>query len=288
MYKILLSNDDGYDAPGLKVLFETLKEHAELFVVAPQINNSGAGCSITTNQPMFETENDNGFISVNGRPADCVYLGIHKLAPWKPDLVISGINLGANMGEDLLYSGTVGAALEAKGLDFPSIAISAAAFHQPGSKNHMEPNYKTAALVVLDLIKHYDLGSIDPSLVLNVNTPNIDYSDELEYRITSVGSWGQEIHRVLGKNRMEGLHIGLPIEKIMRKIILIAISEHLSIKKFQYLRLGLFLLLVVITKILDLTRNEHKQRFIGRSGYDFFENKAKTHRKINRERNFGC
>lgn len=190
MYKILLSNDDGYDAPGLKVLFETLKEHAKLFVVAPQINNSGAGCSITTNQPMFETENDNGFISVNGRPADCVYLGIHKLAPWKPDLVISGINLGANMGEDLLYSGTVGAALEAKGLDFPSIAISAAAFHQPGSENHMEPNYKTAALVVLDLIKHYDLGSIDPSLVLNVNTPNIDYSDELEYRITSVGSWG--------------------------------------------------------------------------------------------------
>jgi 5'-nucleotidase len=117
-------------------------------------------------------------------------LGIHKLAPWKPDLVISGINLGANMGEDLLYSGTVGAALEAKGLDFPSIAISAAAFHQPGSENHMEPNYKTAALVVLDLIKNYDLGSIDPSLVLNVNTPNIDYSDELEYRITSVGSWG--------------------------------------------------------------------------------------------------
>ena len=89
---------------------------------------------------------------------------------------------------------------------------------------------------------------------------------------------GREIHRVLGKNRMEGLHIGLPIEKIMRKIILIAISEHLSIKKFQYLRLGLFfLLLVVITKILDLTRNEHKQRIIGRSGYDFFENKAKTH-----------
>ena len=151
--------------------------------MAPAINSSGAGCSITTNSPMQVTEHSNGFVSVNGKPADCVYLGIHELSPWQPDLVLSGINLGANMGEDLLYSGTVGAALEAKGLDFPSIAISAAAFHQPGSENHMEPNYKTAALVVLDLIKHYNLGSIDPSLVLNINTPNIDYSDELEYRI---------------------------------------------------------------------------------------------------------
>ena len=108
--KILLSNDDGYDAPGLEVLFETLKDFAELCVVAPEVNNSGAGCSITTNKPMHVTKQKNGFFSVSGRPADCVYLGINELAPWKPDIVISGINLGANMGEDLLYSGTVGAA----------------------------------------------------------------------------------------------------------------------------------------------------------------------------------
>ena len=108
--KILLSNDDGYDAPGLKIIFDKLKNYFEVFVVAPEINNSGAGCSITTNSPMRIKEHDNGFISVDGRPADCVYLGIHELAPWKPDIVVSGINLGANMGEDLLYSGTVGAA----------------------------------------------------------------------------------------------------------------------------------------------------------------------------------
>ena len=144
--KILLSNDDGYDAPGLKVLFEYLRDIAEVFVVAPEVNKSGAGCSITTNKPMYSSVHDNGFVSVNGTPADCVYLGIHELAPWIPDILVSGINLGANMGEDLLYSGTVGAALEAKNLSYPSIAISAAAFHQPGSKDFMEPNYHTAAM----------------------------------------------------------------------------------------------------------------------------------------------
>ena len=188
--KILLTNDDGYDAPGLEVLFDTLKDFAELCVVAPEENNSGAGCSITTNKPMYVTEQKNGFFSVSGRPADCVYLGINELAPWKPDIVISGINLGANMGEDLLYSGTVGAALEARGLDYPSIAISAAAFHQPGSENFMEPNYQTSADVILDLLQNYELGSIDPSLVLNINTPNVEFSKDLGYVITSVGTWG--------------------------------------------------------------------------------------------------
>ena len=87
--KILLSNDDGYDAPGLKVLFDTLKDFAELFVVAPEVNHSGAGCSITSNKPMHVNKHSNGFLSVTGSPADCVYLGIHELAPWQPDLVIS-------------------------------------------------------------------------------------------------------------------------------------------------------------------------------------------------------
>ena len=84
MLKILISNDDGYDSPGLEVLFEHIKEVAELFVVAPEINNSGAGCSITTNRPLKVIRHDNGFLSVNGKPADCVHLGIHELTPWKP------------------------------------------------------------------------------------------------------------------------------------------------------------------------------------------------------------
>jgi 5'-nucleotidase len=97
------------------------------------------------------------------------------------------------MGDDLLYSGTVGAALEGRGLSYPSIAISAAAFHQPGSKNFLEPNYETAAKVVLDLIENYDLGVIDPSIVLNINTPNLDFSLGLNYLITSIGTWGARV-----------------------------------------------------------------------------------------------
>ncbi len=189
--KILLSNDDGYDAPGLEALYETLKDVADLFVVAPETNHSGAGCSITVNQPMKAKLHNNGFVSVTGKPADCVYLGIHELAPWTPDLVISGINLGANMGEDLLYSGTVGAALEGRWLTYPSIAVSAAAFHQPGSESFMDPNYDTAAKVVLDLIKNYDLSLIDSSIVLNINTPNKVFSEDMDYEITSIGKWGK-------------------------------------------------------------------------------------------------
>jgi 5'-nucleotidase len=191
MLKILISNDDGYDSPGLEVLCEHLKEVADLFVVAPEINNSGAGCSITTNRPLKATRHENGFISVNGRPADCVHLGIHELSPWKPDLVLSGINLGANMGEDLLYSGTVGAALEGRGLRYPSIAVSAAAFNQPGSENFLEPNNQTAALVIKEIIENYQSIKLDSSIVLNVNVPNVEYSKSLNKRVTRIGSWGK-------------------------------------------------------------------------------------------------
>ncbi len=191
MLKILISNDDGFDSPGLEILYENLKEVAELFVVAPEINNSGAGCSITTNRPIKAIRRDNGFVSINGRPADCVHLGIHQLSPWKPDLVISGINFGANMGEDLFYSGTVGAALEGRGLKYPSIAISAAAFNQPGSEDSLEPNNQTAALVVKEVIENFESIELDSSVVLNINVPNVEYSKSLNKRVTKIGSWGE-------------------------------------------------------------------------------------------------
>ena len=190
MLKILISNDDGVDAPGLNCLYEHLKEIAEVFVVAPETNQSGAGSSITTNRPMKVKEVKQNFKSLNGRPADCVHLGIHELCPWKPDLVISGINLGANMGEDLLYSGTVGAALEASELLLPSIAISSAAFGQPGSKGEQEPNFETAGLVARHLILHIESLILNPSITLNVNVPNIPFTENLKVIKTKVGTWG--------------------------------------------------------------------------------------------------
>ena len=221
--KILLSNDDGYDAPGLEALYETLKDSADLFVVAPETNHSGAGCSITVNQPMKAKFHNNGFVSVTGKPADCVYLGIHELAPWTPDLVISGINLGANMGEDLLYSGTVGAALEGRWLTYPSIAVSAAAFHQPGSESFMDPNYDTAAKVILDLIENYDLSIIDSSIVLNVNTPNKVFSADLDYKITSIGKWGKRNPPHVEKEEDDQITYWTLIERIVLPMNLIQI-----------------------------------------------------------------
>jgi 5'-nucleotidase len=190
MIKVLLSNDDGVDAPGISSLYEGLQGVADLFVVAPEVNQSGAGSSITTNRPLKVKEYKEKFLSVNGKPSDCVHLGIHELCPWKPDLVISGINLGANMAEDLLYSGTVGAALEARSMSIPSIAVSAAAFEQPGSYGLMEPNFDTAAKVIREILEGINLNDIEPSVSLNINIPNVAYTTDLKKNLTTVGTWG--------------------------------------------------------------------------------------------------
>ena len=190
MIKVLLSNDDGVDAPGIASLYEGLKDMAELFVVAPEVNQSGAGSSITTNRPMKVKEYKKNFLSVNGRPSDCVHLGIHELCPWKPDLVISGINLGANMAEDLLYSWTVGAALEARSMSIPSLAVSAAAFGQPGSEGLMEPNFETASQVIREILEGIILEAVDTAISLNINVPNVPYSKDLKKTLTTIGTWG--------------------------------------------------------------------------------------------------
>ena len=190
MLKILISNDDGVDAPGINCLYDHLKEIAEVFVVAPETNQSGSGSSLTTNRPMKVKDFKENFKSLNGKPVDCVHLGIHEICPWKPDLVIAGINLGANMGEDILYSGTVGAALEASGLSFPSIAISAAAFGQPGSREEMEPNYETAAQLAKQVVHHIKSLAINPCITLNINVPNVPYRGDLKLVHTKIGTWG--------------------------------------------------------------------------------------------------
>ena len=150
--KIMLSNDDGIEAEGLNTLYEGLKDIADIFVIAPQKEMSGSGSSITTKRPLKTEEIRKNFIAVNGTPVDCVHLGLHQLCPFKPDILLSGINFGANMAEDLLYSGTVGAAMEGRELSIPSMAISAAAFQQPGSNKKYEPNFLSAAQITRDMI----------------------------------------------------------------------------------------------------------------------------------------
>src|SRR5476651_2154366 len=122
--RILISNDDGVFAPGLAALHAALADYAECTVIAPDQDRSGASSSLTLDRPLHPHTLPNGFISLNGTPTDCVHLGLNGLLEREPDMVVSGINLGANLGDDVLYSGTVAAALEGRFLERPSFAFS--------------------------------------------------------------------------------------------------------------------------------------------------------------------
>ena len=143
--KILLSNDDGYQAPGLRALYDVISAIAETVVVAPDRDRSGASNSLTLEQPIRAQKTDDGFIRVEGTPTDCVHLAITGLLEKEPDMVVSGINAGPNMGDDVLYSGTVAAATEGRFLGYPAIAVSIA--------SHTPRHFETAARVALRLVR---------------------------------------------------------------------------------------------------------------------------------------
>ena len=187
----MLCNDDGIHAEGINVLHSLLVKQHEVFVIAPEEEKSGAGSSITTKKPLIPNQIKENFIAINGTPVDCVHLGLHQLCPFKPDLLMSGINLGANMAEDLLYSGTVGAAMEGREFSIPSIAISAAAFIQPSSQGKSQPNYLTAARIALDIVERLPEIRIDSQIILNVNVPNLNYEEINKINLTYPGTWGK-------------------------------------------------------------------------------------------------
>ena len=177
--KILLSSDDGYFAPGLNVLASHLSKIAEITVVAPERNRSGASNSLTLDRPLSVRKASNGFFYVNGTPTDCVHLALTGLMASPPDMVISGINDGANMGDDTIYSGTVAAAMEGYLLDIPSFAVS--------MSQHEATHFDTAARVTVELVQHYlKTGFAKPTL-LNVNVPDVPYEALKGKVITRLG-----------------------------------------------------------------------------------------------------
>ena len=177
--RILLSNDDGYFAPGLNILAEHLSKLAEITVVAPERNRSGASNSLTLDRPLSVRKANNGFFFVNGTPTDCVHIALTGLMDAMPDMVISGINDGANMGDDTIYSGTVAAAMEGYLLDIPSMAIS--------MSQHNSTHFETAARVAAELVQHHQKNGFCQATLLNVNVPDIPY-DALQGRaITRLG-----------------------------------------------------------------------------------------------------
>jgi 5'-nucleotidase len=176
--RILLSNDDGYFAPGIAILAEALGTLGTVTVVAPERDRSGASNSLTLDRPLTVRKSANGYLFVNGTPTDCVHLAVTGLLDELPDVVVSGINLGANMGDDTIYSGTVAAATEGYLLGVPSVAISLA--------SKTAAHFETAAAVALELLERHAREAAGPWL-LNVNVPDIERSRVRGYEITRLG-----------------------------------------------------------------------------------------------------
>jgi len=177
--RILISNDDGYNAPGLEALAQALQALGELVVVAPETNCSGASNSLTLNRPLSVRQAANGFYFVNGTPSDCVHVALTGLLDWRPDLIVSGINNGANMGEDTLYSGTVAAATEGHLFGLPGMAFSLV---RKGWE-HLD----TAAKVARELVARHALAPLPGNTLLNVNIPAVDRSALQGMRVTRLG-----------------------------------------------------------------------------------------------------
>ena len=164
--RILISNDDGYLAPGINALAQALASIAEIIVVAPDSNRSGASNSLSLDRPLTVTRAANGFYFVNGTPTDCVHIALTGMGDALPDLVVSGINNGQNMGDDTLYSGTVAAATEAYLFGIPAIAFS--------QVNHGWEHIDSAARVALEVVqRRFDM--LNAPYLLNVNIPNLPY-----------------------------------------------------------------------------------------------------------------
>ncbi|MGB0128564.1 MAG: 5'/3'-nucleotidase SurE [Rhodocyclaceae bacterium] len=177
--RILVSNDDGYFAPGIGLLAETLSQVGQVTVVAPERDRSGSSNSLTLDRPLLLRTAANGFHFVNGTPTDCVHLAVTGMLEPLPDMVVSGINLGANMGDDTIYSGTVAAATEGYLLGIPSLAVSLTS----KTPAHLE----TAAAITLDMVRRLQRRAFGEPVLLNINVPDVPLAAIKGVRITRLG-----------------------------------------------------------------------------------------------------
>jgi 5'-nucleotidase len=177
--RILLSNDDGYFSPGLAALARALSVHGTVTVVAPERDRSGASNSLTLDRPLSVSTAANGFFFVNGTPTDCVHLAVTGLLDQLPDVVVSGINHGANMGDDTIYSGTVAAATEGYLLGIPSIAISL--------NGREARNFESAGRVAAELVGRFMRQPVAQPVLLNVNVPDVEHAALTGMEVTRLG-----------------------------------------------------------------------------------------------------
>lgn len=200
--KILLSNDDGYQAPGLAALAASLGDIAEVTVIAPAGNCSCASSSLTVRSPVSFHTADNGMIYVDGTPGDCVHFAVNGMLDIEPDMVVSGINAGANLGDDVIYSGTVAAAIEGRFLGLPAIAVSLVG----DTLDH----YDTAARVVSRMITRLESSPLPQDTILNVNVPDLPWHELKGIRTTRCGARhrSQAVTMIENNNGIRQFRIG--------------------------------------------------------------------------------
>jgi len=175
--RILLSNDDGYLAEGIQVLSDMLSQLGELTVVAPDRNRSAVSNALTLSRPIRAHKIADGFYKVDGTPTDCVHLGITGLLQQDPDIVVSGINAGANLGDDVIYSGTVAAATEGRFMGFPALAVSLAG----------TVHYESAAKAVNQVIQNLIKSPLAEDCILNINVPDLAWEEIKGIKATRLG-----------------------------------------------------------------------------------------------------
>ena len=178
--RILISNDDGYKAKGIKQLTKSLSEIAEVIVVAPSENKSAASSSLTLGRPLKPIQIEKNIYAVDATPTDCVHLALCGFIKESIDLVVTGINFGANLGDDTIYSGTVAGAIEGRFLGLPSIAMSLASWEC----NHFE----TAGEIAKRLVKQIDGSKLSHNTIINVNVPDVPLSEIKGIRSTRLGN----------------------------------------------------------------------------------------------------
>lgn len=177
--KILVSNDDGYFAPGITLLAEALGQLGQVTVVAPERDRSGASNSLTLDRPLTVRRAPNGYFSVNGTPTDCVHIAVTGLLDFTPDVIVSGVNLGANMGDDTIYSGTVAAAAEGYLLGIPAVAVSLA--------SRTGEHFESAIGIALQIVERFRRRSFKQPVLLNVNVPDVAPAELRGIEVTRLG-----------------------------------------------------------------------------------------------------
>lgn len=177
--RILVSNDDGYLAAGIRALAQALAEIATITVAAPDRNRSGASNSLTLARPLSVVQHTDGVYSLDGTPTDCVHVALTGLMATEPDMVVSGINAGANLGDDVLYSGTVAAAMEGRFLGRPAMAVSLCAYEP----DHLD----TAARVAVQLVGRLCRHPLPADTILNVNVPAVPWDELRGWQVTRLG-----------------------------------------------------------------------------------------------------